>query len=272
MLPDLAGSAPCLVFALRRESMYLRRAYPCRQRFPGAPCRAEFRAGGAGFQPASLSGRLETCPTVLMLETGVGASAMETALRWCLSGPRFGNVPYRPGLLICAGFSGALQPELHVGDLVLATEVVDLQGHRWPALRPAALAEHDIPSGRLLTVPDLVGCPQEKQRLGRQYEAIAVDMESAVAARLCHQHNVPFACLRVLSDDCQTILSPHLVDLLRQERVSLPRLAARVLRHPKLFGELWRLARQTRRASRQLRGPLSAFVVPSPTNMVQRLS
>jgi adenosylhomocysteine nucleosidase len=170
-------------------------------------------------------------------------------------------MPYRPRLLVSVGFSGALQPQQRVGDLVLATEVVDQQGQRWPALRPAAWANRDIAAGRLLTMPELVSDPQEKQRLGQQYEALAVDMESAIVARLCHQHKVPFACLRVISDDWQTALSPHLVELLRRESVSLPRLAGKVLRHPKLIGELWRLARQTRRAARSLRSPLSALIL-----------
>ncbi len=249
-----AITVPCVVFALRRESMYFRRAYPFRRRISGAPCRAEKRCQRP-FSP-------ETVPDTffLMLEAGVGSAAMEAALHWCLSGPRFGAMPYRPRLLISAGFSGALQPELRIGDLVMATEVVDSQGNRYPAFRPASLAEYDISVGRLLTMPELIGDPQEKQRLGRQYNALAVDMESAIAARFCQEYNVPFACLRVISDDWRTALSPHLVELLRQGRVSLPRLAVQVLRHPGLIGELGRLARQTRRASRKLMGPLSTVI------------
>jgi adenosylhomocysteine nucleosidase len=282
MATELISSAPaimvpCVVFALRRESMYFRRAYPFRQHFFGAPCHAQFcdsqewggkgkperfspKTGPDGFVRADTFTRYYFRPSVLMLETGVGAASMATALHWCLSGPRFAGMPYRPRLLVSVGFSGALQPEQRVGDLVLATEVVDQHGQRWPALRPAAWVNRDITAGRLLTVPELVSDPQEKQRLGRQYEALAVDMESAVAARFCHEHKVPFACLRVISDDWQTALSPHLVELLRQERVSPARLAGRVLRHPKLIGELWRLARHTRQASWRLFSPLSAIL------------
>src|SRR5579885_3138976 len=228
-------SAPCLVFAMRRESMYFRRAYSVCQRFPGAPCCAQFRRKRC---PEPFSQK-KVPDTFFLMETGIGARAMESALRWCLNEPRFDGVPYRPGLLISVGFSGALQPEQGVGDLVLATEVVEPQGKCWPAILPTASDSFPIAAGRLLTVPELVSDPQEKQRLGRQYEALAVDMESAVAARLCHQHNIPFACLRVISDDWRTELSPHLVELLRRERVSFPRLVGQVLRHPKLIGELW---------------------------------
>jgi nucleoside phosphorylase len=246
-------SLPCLVFALSRESMHFRRAYPVQQRFVGAPCLAQFRGPRRADDPCSAA-------SMLMLETGIGAAAMETALRWCLSGPRFGDAPYRPSFLLSVGFSGALQPEQKVGDLVLASEIVDEQGYRWEAMIPDTLAGEEIALGRLLSVTRLVSDPQEKRRLGQQQEALAVDMESAAAARLCHQHSIPFACLRVISDDWQTPLSPQLVQLLRNGRVSLASLTRRVLRHPMLIGELWRLAGQTRRASLSLLSPLSALI------------
>jgi adenosylhomocysteine nucleosidase len=234
MSADITITDPCVVFALRRESKYFRRDFPYQQRFPGAPCRAQFR--GIPSQ------------TVLMLETGLGAASMESALRWCLNSPRFGAVPYRPRFVLSVGFSGALRPEQKVGDLVLATEVVDQSGNCWPAVHPPPLP---CLRGRLLTAAELVGDPREKQRLGQETGAVAVDMESATVARLCHEHGVPFACLRVISDDLNTSLSPHLLALLRQGHVSPARLAWQVVRHPALIAELWRLAGQTRRAAKR---------------------
>lgn len=238
MSAETALTEPCVVFALRRESMYFRRAYPYRQRFADAPCWAEFR-GSAG-------------QTVLMLESGVGAAAMATALRWCLSEPRLHGVPYRPRFLISVGFSGALQSGLGVGDGVVATDIVDLQNQYWPTSLSRRSKDQKIAFGRLLTVPELVGDPQEKRRLGQRYAALAVDMESAIVAQLCHEHSIPFACLRVISDDWNTPLSPHLLELLRRGRVSLPRAMAKVLRHPSLIGELWRLEGHTREAAKKL--------------------
>lgn len=187
-----------------------------------------------------------------MLETGVGTAAMESAVRWCLSEPRFGEAAYRPRLLLSLGFSGSLRPDLSVGSLVLATEVVDCEGNCWPALHPTDFAAHTSALGRLLTMPDLIGDPKEKQRLGRQNDALAVDMESAVAARLCHERHIPFACVRAVSDDCATALSPHLVSLLQKGRVSPMRLAALVVRHPSALVELERLTRHTRTAAKNL--------------------
>src|ERR1700687_1186615 len=104
---------------MRRESAAFRREFCPQQRFPGAPCRARFCG------PAWLS--------VLVLETGVGKEATQNALAWLLDGPLLENVPYRPKLVLSAGFGGALTPTLAVGDVVLATEIVEPDGTRIPA-------------------------------------------------------------------------------------------------------------------------------------------
>src|SRR5262249_55544315 len=106
---------PCLLFALGRESAPFLREFRPQQRFPGAPCRARFCG------PSWL--------TVLVAETGIGATRTQNALDWLLAGPLLENVPYRPRLVLSAGFSGALQEAYQIGDLILATEVVDEAGH-----------------------------------------------------------------------------------------------------------------------------------------------
>src|SRR5262249_593518 len=113
---DVNGQAvthPCAVFALRRESLFFRRSFPPRQPLPAAPARPP----PAGPRP----------PPSPVLEAGLGAPAMEPAAAWLLSGPRVGGLPCRPPWVVLAGFSGALQPGLPVGHLVLATEILDEQ-------------------------------------------------------------------------------------------------------------------------------------------------
>jgi adenosylhomocysteine nucleosidase len=250
---DVTITDPCVLFALRRESQYFRREFPPHTRFREAPCWAWFCG------PAWL--------TVLVVETGPGAAAMERALRWLLSTPLFGNVPYLPKLVLSAGFSGALRPERRVGDLLLATEVCDGEGNSWPATWPGDLPPGDwhppLHRGRLLTTNALVGAPEEKRQLGERHNAVAVDMETAVVARLCQQHDVPFGCLRAISDDLSTPLSPQLVNLFRNGRVSPRRVVGAVARRPRLLAEFWRLAGATRTAARQLGSGLGELLTLS---------
>ncbi len=225
------------------------RTFTARQRIRGAPCRA-WLAGSSGRG-------------VVVLETGLGPAAMGSAVRWVLGEPDLGSGPYRPPFLILAGFSGALLPGRPVGHLLLATEVVDQHGRRWPAPWPGE-REGAPERGRVLTADALVVDPAAKRELGARHGAVAVDMESAAAAHLCHERGVPFGCLRAVSDDDGTPLSPELVGLLRAGRPSPLAVIATLARRPKVAAELWALTANTRIAARQLASGLGTLLGSAP--------
>jgi adenosylhomocysteine nucleosidase len=239
---DLTIDDPCIVFALGREAQAFHKEFRPQQSFPGAPCRARFCG------PPWL--------TVLVVETGIGAACAERAAEWLLGEPLLENLRYRPKIVLSAGFAGALQPGYAVGDVILATEVSDLSGNRWPVSWPIELPPGDwqppLRRGRVVTVPELVGEPARKQALGSAHDAIAADMESAVLARLCSRRGVPFGCLRVISDDVHTPLSPRLLALFARGRLSPLHIVKTLITAPVLAGELVRLARHTRHAADQL--------------------
>jgi adenosylhomocysteine nucleosidase len=239
---ELNFADPCVIFALGREARAFRRGFRPHQHFAGAPCRADFCG------PAWL--------TVLVIETGIGPARTEAALQWLLDGPLLDNVPYRPKLVLSAGYSGALQEHYRVGDILLATEVADVAGNCWPVTWPMTLPAGEwrppLHRGRLLSVPCLVATPDEKHSLGKRFSTAAVDMETAVVARLCSRHGVPFGCVRAISDELQTALSPELLSLLSSGRVAPARVLGACARRPRLASELWHLAWHTRMASEQL--------------------
>ena len=239
---ELLVDDPCVLFALRREAGPFLREFRPQQRFPGAPCRARFCG------PSWLS--------VLVLETGIGRARCRAALDWLLGRPKLGNLPYRPKVVLSAGFSGALQDQYQVGDIILATEVRNAEGGCWPATWPGEVPPGEwrppLHRGRLLTTTHLLGNPEDKRTLGKEYDAAAVDMETAVVAEWCARAGVPFGCVRAISDDVTTALSPKLVALLSGDRVSPLGVLTALAGEPRLAAELWRLARQTRLAAAQL--------------------
>ncbi len=241
-MTDLALHDPCVVFALHREAAPFLHEFRPQQRFPGSPCVARFCG------PSWLN--------VLVVETGMGCEATGRGLEWLLAGPTLEKVLYRPKVVLSAGFCGALTPRLRVGDVLLATEVLDAQGNAWPATWPGTLPAGEwrppLHRARLVTAARVVGTPEEKRTLGELSQAAAVDMESAVAARLCKKHGVPFGCVRAVSEGWETPLSADLAAVLAGSRVSPGRLLTLLARRPGRALELWRLARATRRAAEQL--------------------
>ncbi len=242
VLNDIAITDPCVLFALGGEARAFIQEFRSQQRFPGAPCRARFCG------PAWL--------TVLVLETGVGGELTKTALDWVLSKPVFGNVPYEPKVVLSAGFAGALKDELQVGDLILASEVIDVEGNMtavsWPGPLAAGEWQPPMKRGRLLTVSKLVSDPVRKRDLGIRHQAMAVDMESATVAAICSQREVPFGCIRAISDRVDSAISPELISVLSGANVSWWRFVGLILRSPSKVSEVWQLAKASGLASRQL--------------------
>jgi len=220
------------MFAMRRESAPFLRTFRPHRSFAGAPCWARF---------CSSSGS-----NVLVTETGIGQANVARALDWLLAKPKFDGVEYRPRSIVFAGFAGALRENLHIGDVVSAGEVIDARGE---STRTTWLP---ATSARLLTMDRMIASPEEKRRLGAQYGADIVDMESAVFAARCAQAGIPFGCVRAISDEMATPLSPKLVSLLSGGRVSPWRLVTALARRPSMVRELLRLGRDTRRAAEQL--------------------
>jgi adenosylhomocysteine nucleosidase len=247
---------PCILFALERERGPFCEEFRPNQTFAGAPCWARFCG------PAWLS--------ILVVQTGVGPNRVAEVLDWLLAKPKLDGVPYEPGLLIFAGFAGALTETLRIGDIVLADEIVDTHGNSWRPTWPTDLGiEPWIPPlqrGRLVSVDQMLGAVEDKRRLGSQHQALAVEMESAVFAQRCTQSGLPFACVRAICDTVDTPLSPVLATLLSNGSASPWRVLTALVRRPALLPELMRLARDTKIASRQLAlalGELLTLTLPA---------
>lgn len=130
---------------------------------------------------------------VVVVHTGVGDSdACRARLDAGLTGKP------RPALVICAGYAGALQPGLRVGDLILGANVSDA------ALADAAmriLGNHEtLHRGALTTQPQVAETPEAKAALAAGTGAIAVDMETGWIAAACARAGMPVLSLRAISD------------------------------------------------------------------------
>lgn len=100
----------------------------------------------------------------------------------------------RPDLLISAGFGGALQEGLGVGDLVIG------RNHTDPAILDQLNLSERWRVGELVTVPAILEREADKRRVGQETGALVADMETALLAELCQAHGVPLLSMRCISD------------------------------------------------------------------------
>src|SRR5262249_56548076 len=89
-----------------------------------------------------------------------------------------------------------LNNELQVNDLLIAKNfsTVDLKDVRF------SLSNMSITAVNMLTVPAVIDSSEERERIARDSEAAAVDMETEFIARACAVHGIPLLSLRVITD------------------------------------------------------------------------
>lgn len=183
---------------------------------------------------------------------------------------------HRPTSVVSVGFAGALKDGLHVGDVVVAAEIVCEPGllqPRDPSDRVACRWQLDadrLRSGfaktsaaRVLTTNTLAATVADKRRLAERFNADVVDMESAAVASVCAKLRLPLTCVRAVSDAVDTPLSLRLASLIAGGRVSIFRMLLAILRQPSLLPEMCRLARDTRFAAERLAEALTAGISPA---------
>ena len=160
--------------------------------------------------------------------------------------------------LISAGFAGALNDQLRVGDLLLAKNfsTVELSG------TPNSLATFPIHIANLLTVPSMIDSSEERNRIAQTTGAVAVDMETEFIARSCAEHGVPLLSLRVISDTPGQPLPapPNVLFDLDEQRTNFGRLAVYLARNPPAVWRLISFAHQIRRARERLSNAIIALV------------
>src|SRR5581483_10352063 len=133
---------------------------------------------------------------VAMILTGPGPQAARRGA------PRLRD-GHRPSWVLSAGFAGALDTSLDRNHALLPTEVVAEDGRRWSidlALPPEAQARR-LTTGRLLSVDRIIRTAAEKAALREQFQADAVDMETAAVAMLCAERATRFLAVRIISDE-----------------------------------------------------------------------
>ena len=135
---------------------------------------------------------------------------------------------FRCSGIIFSGVAGGLDPALSVGDLVIATEVIqhdygamvqgalevyragalpfpDFRGELSLKAHPRLIASArtaltDARFGIILTGDSYLGCGQTRERLFSSFAGKAVDMESGAVAQVAEAFGVPWLVIRALSD------------------------------------------------------------------------
>ena len=178
-------------------------------------------------------------PEARAIRRGLGADAEIRVIGiGATSLPPVAEVPAASAIIL-AGFAGALDPSLNVGDVVLDSRI--------------PLPGLPFRRGRVHTATALISTPAEKAELFAATGAVAVDMETDPVRLLAEQAGVAFIGLRAISDTAEESLNPAVLRFIDGNgRVRPHRLAAVLLTQPSIVRDLLRLGRCSRIASASL--------------------
>jgi hopanoid-associated phosphorylase len=176
--------------------------------------------------------------------------------------------------ILSFGIAGGLDPTLPPGTAIVAGAVI-AGGERWAA----DAAWRDGLAARLpdAIVGDLAGTDRpvmsrmDKCALASATGALAVDMESHIAARSAAAHGVAFAALRVICDPAVRAIPPAAIAGMREDGgTDLGAILLALLRGPGQLSAMIRLAGDARIAfgvlARCRRALDADFMAPVPTS------
>ncbi len=175
-----------------------------------------------------------------------------------------------PRALLVTGLSGACEPGLRTGDVVVGDPVstpgAPRDGDRGdPGLRRRAERALDAAglryrTGRLLTVDEVVTTPAAKTAWWSDEGALAVDMESAHVLAWARRAGLPAVTVRAIADSAEDEVPRDLLGAVGADGRMRPWVAAGLLARPTLLAAAWRLGQRSQRALGSLARFLRAFV------------
>lgn len=193
---------------------------------------------------------------VAFMESGTGFARARHATQALIS-------THSPNWVISAGFSGGLTAATKVGDIVVASSLIDTHGQEFQIdLKMPANPAGGLHVGKLLTSDHIVRTIVEKQALAEQYQALAVDLESLAVAQVCREMKTRFLAVRVISDDLSADLPPEVLSILGATgNVRWGATLGAIWKRPGSVSDLWSLKEKAQQAAQKLATFLDGVVV-----------
>ena len=150
---------------------------------------------------------------------------------------------YEAPVVLSAGFAGALDSSLRVGEVFVPAVVIDI--------RDGSRSQVEGGSGALLTQMSVADARQ-KATLAGAYGAQAVDMEAAAVATACHAHGIEFRAIKAISDEVDFEMPETARFIDPQGRLKTAGFALYTALRPWLWRRVFALARNSSRAAESL--------------------
>jgi adenosylhomocysteine nucleosidase len=153
---------------------------------------------------------------VMLLKSGVGLMKAAKTLKETLD-------IYIPSIIISYGTAGKISPNMKIGNIILADsliveeteENIDIECHMLNmAKKWLANLKCKYFLGTIISSTRLIENSNERDEFFLKYNASIVDMESGALAKISNDYQIPFICIRIVSDNADSSLKK--LDVLKE--------------------------------------------------------
>ncbi|MEL6369554.1 MAG: squalene--hopene cyclase [Pseudomonadota bacterium] len=171
--------------------------------------------------------------------------------------------------LLSVGVSGGLDPALMPGDLVVAETVLrtgasdEATGVRLdnPKSDNLNTLAPDIPRSLIYGSDIIIQSAEEKARLFRETQAVAVDMESHAVAHSAMVHGIPFLAIRAIADPAERALPKAALGAIAADgSTRIAHTLLQITKAPGDFPALLKLGSDSEKANARLRSDLGGLL------------
>ena len=189
-----------------------------------------------------------------VLIVGIGWQNAEKSVREFLA-------KHSPALVLTSGFTGGLDPNLKLGDVIF--ELSGSETHPpESAIRNSLLAAGAKPA-KIFCADHIASTVAEKKALREETGADAVEMESSAIHAVCRERGIPCATIRVISDTAGEDLPLDFNALAKPDKsLDFGKLAWAIAKSPGKIGALMTLQKKTSFAAKQLAAVLEKIIFP----------
>ena len=196
-------------------------------------------------------------PGIFTVIVGIGRQNAEKSAREFLNASS-------PGEVFTCGFTGGLNPDLKIGDVVF--EIGNQQGTEDESEPPdvgcyEALVAAGAKPAKFYCPDRIATTVAEKKTLREQTGADVVEMESAAIQAVCAERGIPCVTVRVISDTALEALPLDFNTLAKPDKsLDFGKLFLALARSPGKIGALMELRKKTNFAAQQLAAVLGKVV------------
>ena len=160
--------------------------------------------------------------------------------------------------IVSVGWAGALSCGIHPGNAYAVNQVIDaLTGEYFTTNFP--LPEGSGVPLRLVTTDHIVQYA-EKRQLAGLHQAVMVDMEAATVARFALSKNIPFYCLKAISDEIADVLPDFGRYTDSDGHLRVAPLLGHVAVRPKYWPAMLRIGQNAKSGARAVAGALGPLI------------